>query len=521
MDKKDDNKKPSKDKKKDKKDKKDKKKKVIKKKSDDKISQSQIVNIKIGDISKPKTRRKRAAPKAAPPPPQIQRQLQYLPSLAGQAPMIPQPLAPAPTPPPAPPRPPPPPAPAAEPRRTGDFFSDTSGVDSRYGTTYDLGSTPEVEYLGGISRSSNRPTLSQSLRSRSGSEMSSLTDVDFGEAASSGSFQQFGGNINLNDLDSGKFGDDVTPPTRILRRRVDEMSVVDDLTDFDMKEQRRKLRLNNVTQSTQAESESEEGIIGRVQATGDDDSIESYLMFDPRFQVTRTTQSTQPEEALGAGADFEDIAAPSVVNVADNLGFVSSQQPQEIQELQPTQTPSEAPPIEAQVVEQLPLAAAVPVEPRISETLQERAGKGDVEPEDEAAGGGGGGRPPIDFYEAIKDPVQQDLIFKTYILERQAYRDKLPNGVKSADDGIRKYNLRNTDGNYLSDVAFRRKKKEWLEIEERKAKLDKVSIEELKKKEMEKSKKKGSGAAAESPKKEAKKQGSGAAAASPKKQGKK
>jgi hypothetical protein len=419
--------------------------------------------------------------------------------------MIPPPLAPAPTPPPAPPAPPPPPA--AEPRRTGDFFSDdTSGLGSRFGTSYDLASAPgELELLGALSRSSSRPSLSQALRSRSGSEISSLTDVDFGEPASSGSFQQFEGNINLNDLDSGKFGDDVTPPTRILRRRVDEMSVVDNLTEFDMKEQRRKLRLNNITQSTQAESEEEEGIIGRVQARGDDDSIESYLMFDPRFQVTRTTLSTQPEEEIGVGADFENIAAPSVVNVADNLGFVSSQQPQEIQELQPTQTPPEAQPIEAQLVEQLPLAVAVPVEPRISETLQERAGKGDVRPEDEAAGGGGGGgdRPPIDFYEAIKDPVQQDLIFKAYILERQAFRDKLPNGVKSAADGIRKYNFRNTDGNYLDDGAFRRKKNEWLQIEERKAKLDKVSIEELKKKETEKSKKKGSGAAAESPKGEA------------------
>ena len=128
-------------------------------------------------------------------------------------------------------------------------------------------------------------------------------------------------------------------------------------------------------------------------------------------EATSAELSQQPEEALGVGADFENIAAPSVVNVADNLGFVSSQQPQEIQELQPTQTPPEAQPIEAQLVE--PPAVAVPVteEPRISETLQEQAVvKGDVRPEDEARGGGG--VPPFDFREAMKDPVKQDLIFK-------------------------------------------------------------------------------------------------------------
>ena len=479
MDKKDDNKKPSKDKKKDK-GKKDKKKKVVKKKSDDKISQSQIVNIKIGDISKPKTRR-RAAPKAPPPPPQIQRQLQYLPSLAGQAPMIPPPLAPAPTPPPAPPRPPAP-APAAEPRRTGDFFSDTSGVDSRYGTTYDLGSTPEVEYLGGISRSSSRPSLSQALRSRSGSEMSSLTDVDFGEAASSGSFQQFGGNIDLNDLDSVKFGDDVTPPVRILRRRVDEMSVVDNLTEFDMKEQRRKLRLNNITQSTQAESEEVEGIIGRVQATGDDDSIESYLMFDPRFQVTRTTLSTQPEEELGVGADFENIAAPSVVNVADNLGFVSSQQPQEIQELQPTQTPPEAQPIEAQLVQESVVAVPVTEDPMISETLQEQATKGDVKPEDEATGGGGGGgsRPPINFIAAMKDPVSQDLIFNRYTLEKALHTKKLEGGIKGFKQAIEKYKIVNSKGNPLDVATFQKKYQEWLGKGDREKEINKLDSEALK-----------------------------------------
>ena len=547
MDKKDDNKKPSKDKKKDK-GKKDKKKKVVKKKSDDKISQSQIVNIKIGDISKPKTRtRRKAAPKAPPPPPQIQRQLQYLPSLVGQAPMIPPPLAPAPTPPPAPPRPPPPPpapapAPAAEPRRTGDFFSDdTSGLGSRFGTSYDLASAPEeLELLGALSRSSSRPTLSQSLRSRSGSEMSSLTDVDFGEAASSGSFQQFGGNIDLNDLDSVKFGDDVTPPVRILRRRVDEMSVVDNLTEFDMKEQRRKLRLNNITQSTQAESEEVEGIIGRVQATGDDDSIESYLMFDPRFQVTRTTLSTQPEEELGVGADFENIAAPSVVNVADNLGFVSSQQPQEIQELQPTQTPPEAQPIEAQLVEQLPIAVPVTEDdeddPRISETLQEQAVvKGDVKPEDEATGGGG--VPPFNFTAAMRDPVQQDLIFKRFTLERALGSKNLDGGVKSVAAAIKKYNLINNAGNPLADQTFGDRYNQWLGKPGRQAEINKLSIEDLiaqVKEAKEKAKqvsgaaaaespkeeaKQVSGAAAESPKKEAKKQGSGAAAESPVKKG--
>ena len=499
MDKKDDNKKPSKkDKKKDK-GKKDKKKKVVKKKNDDKISQSQIVNIKIGDLSKPRTRR-RAAPKAPPPPPQIQRQLQYLPSLAGQAPMIPPPLAP--TPPPAPP-PPRPPAPAAEPRRTGDFFSDdTSGLGSRFGTSYDLASAPgELELLGALSRSSSRPSLSQSLRSRSGSEISSLTDVDFGEPASSGSFQQFEGNINLNDLDSGKFGDDVTPPTRILRRRVDEMSVVDNLTEFDMKEQRRKLRLNNITQSTQAESEEEEGIIGRVQARGDDDSIESYLMFDPRFQVTRTTLSTQPEEELGVGADFENIAAPSVVNVADNLGFVSSQQPQEIQELQPTQTPPEAQPIEAQVVQESVVAVPVTEDPMISEPLQAQPVKGDVKPEDEATGGGGGGgRPPINFIAAMKDPVNQDLIFNRYTLEKALYQKKLEGGIKGFKQAIEKYKIVNSKGNPLDVATFQKKYQEWLGKGDREKEINKLDSEALKaaaKKASKKVKKQFSGEAAE------------------------
>ena len=461
MDKKDDNKKPSKDKKKDK-GKKDKKKKVVKKKSDDKISQSQIVNIKIGDISKPKTRR-RAAPKAPPPPPQIQRQLQYLPSLAGQAPMIPPPLAPAPTPPPAPPRPP---APAAEPRRTGDFFSDTSG-SSVYGSSFDLASAT-LDDLTSIGRGASRPSMSRAFnRPRSDSGVSAMTDPTYAD--------------------------------------------FDNFSDF------------NATAPS------------RFGASYDLESMTSEPPPQPAPIIS---------EQLGALASFEDIAQPSAAQTEDlgsvsissittnstpNINLLSSNVPKSgeilmieadrippVQELQPTQTPPEAQPIEAQLVEQLPLAAAVPVEPRISETLQEQAVvKGDVRPEDEARGGGG--VPPFDFTEAMKDPVKQDLIFRRYTLERALGRKNLDGGVKSVPAAIAKYNIINSLGTPLKQETFGKKYNQWLGKPGRQAAINKLTMEEIIA-EAREARKQFSGAAAESPKGKAK-QGSGAAAASPEKKG--
>jgi hypothetical protein len=497
MDKKDDNKKPSKDKKKDKKDKKDKKKKVVKKKSDDKISQSQIVNIKIGDISKPKTRtRRRAAPKAAPPPPpQIQRQLQYLPSLAGQAPMIPPPLTPAPTPPPAPPRPPAP-APAAEPRRTGDFFSDTS-ESSVFGSSFDLASA-SLDDLTSIGRGASRPTMTRAFnRPRSDSGVSAMTDPTY---ADFDNFSQF------DNTPNSRFGATID---------FDEANTQTGLTDVD----------------------------------DPDPSIAGDITFlsDRTFETQASPSLPIISEQLGALASFEDIAQPSAAQTEDlgsvsissmstnstpNINLLSSNVPKSgqilmieaerippVQELQPTQTPPEAQPIEAQLVE--PPVVAVPVtedDPRISETLQEQAAvKGDVKPEDEATGGGGG-VPPFNFTEAMKDPIQQDLIFKRFILERALYKKNLDGGVKSVVAAIKKYNLVTSLGTPLHQSEFGRKYNEWLGKSGRQAAINKLSIEDLiaQVKEAKGKAKQGSGAAAESPKKEAKKQGSGAAAASPK-----
>jgi len=449
MDKKDDNKKPSKkDKKKDKKDKKDKKKKVIKKKSDDKISQSQIVNIKIGDISKPKTRsRRKAAPKAAPPPPQIQRQLQYLPSLAAQAPMIPPPLAPAPTPPPAAPAPPRPrpPAPAAEPRRTGDFFSDAS----KFGTSYDL-SSASLDDLTSVGRGASRPSMTRAFnRPRSDSGVSALTDPTYADFDNFSDFNatapsRFGSSYDLQTTAPpqnvellGQFSDRTqgaeTQDSVIRKLAYDyDMPFVENLEDFDLKEPR--LRLQGVTQSSEEE---EEQIMRKVRPMKDDDSVATQFGFN-------LSQSTQPEESLGVGADFENIAAPSVVNVSDNLGFVSSQQPQEIQELQPTQAPTEAQPIEAQLVQEPVVAVPISEDPMISEPLQEQAVKGDVKPEDEPTGGGGK-KESIIFSELSDKKLSK--LFK--IFENERFQMQLTQA-----DAIERYNLRTKKGKLISTKQF-------------------------------------------------------------------
>ena len=475
MDKKDDNKKPSKkDKKKDKKDKKDKKKKVVKKKSDDKISQSQIVNIKIGDISKPKTRR-RAAPKA-PPPPQIQRQLQYLPSLAGQAPMIPPPLTPAPTPPPAPPRPPAPAAPAAEPIRTGDFFSDAS----KFGTSYDL-SSATLDDLTSVGRAASRPSMSRAFnRPRSDSTVSALTeptyaDLDFDNFSDFNATapSRFGSSYDLQTTAPpqnvellGQFSDRTqgaeTQDSVIGKLAYDyDMPFVENLEDFDLKEPR--LRLQGVTQSS---GEEEEQIIRTVRPMKDDDSVATQFRFN-------LSQSTQPEESLGAGADFENIAAPSVVSVSDNLGFVSSQQaqPQDLQ-FTSSNTPT-AQPILGMLPDPQPqdlvLSSQKPKELKIpkpaSDAAEERPAtepitevsaiiepvittpdKGYIRPEDEATGGGGGGKKESIIFSELSDKKLSKL-FKIFENERRQMQ-------LTQADAIERYNLIKKTGGLISTKQF-------------------------------------------------------------------
>jgi len=473
MDKKDDNKKPSKDKKKDK-GKKDKKKKVIKKKSDDKISQSQIVNIKIGDISKPKTRsRRKAAPKAPPPPPQIQRQLQYLPSLAGQAPMIPPPLTPAPTPPPAPPRPPPPPAPAAEPRRTGDFFSDTSGR-SVFGSSFDLASAT-LDDLTSIGRGASRPSMTRAFnRPRSDSGVSALTEPTYADFDNFSDFDatapsRFGSSYDLASMTSEPppiISDpppiiSAPPPPPIISEQLGALASFED-----------------IAQPSAAQTED----LGSV-------SISSI-----------TTNSTPNINLLSSN-----------VPKSGEILMIESDRIPPVQELQPTQTP-----IEAQLVQQPVVAVPVTEDPMISEPLQAQPVKGDVRPEDEATGGGG--VPPFDFTEAMKDPVKQDLIFRRYTLERALGRKNLDGGVKSVPAAIAKYNIINSLGTPLKQETFGKKYNQWLGKPGRQAAINKLTMEEIIA-EAREAKKQFSGAAAESPKKEAKKQGSGAAAKSPVKKG--
>ena len=463
MDKKDDNKKPSKDKKKDK-GKKDKKKKVVKKKSDDKISQSQIVNIKIGDLSKPRTRTRRAPPPKVAPPPQIQRQLQYLPSLAGQAPMIPPPLVPAPAPAPRPPPPPAPPPPVAEPRRTGDFFSDTS-KSSEFGSSYDLGSaTATLDDFISVERSASRPSMSRAFnRPRSDSTVSAMTDPTYA------------------DLDFDNFSDfNASAPSR-FGSSYDLASMASEPPPIISEQLGALTNFEDIAQPTTAQTED----LGSV-------SISSSI----------TTNST-----------------PNIILLRSNVRSgqilpIEAEKIPPVQELQPTQTPIEAPAIEAQLVLQpdiVPqdlvlsserLATERPVaepilgmlpEPMISEPIQEQAVKGDVKPEDEATGGG---VQPLDFYEALKDPEKENLMFNKFTRERKL--GKLPGGVTSVEAYIAKYKIINTKGRPISEKTFGEKYNEWVTRPERLRELEAMPDEELVEIEvMKKAAKKGSSAAAE------------------------
>jgi hypothetical protein len=442
MDKKDDNKKPSKDKKKDKKDKKDKKKKVVKKKNEDKISQSQIVNIKIGDLSKPKTRR-RAAPKAPPPPPQIQRQLQYLPSLAGQAPMIPPPLAPAPT---------PPPAPAAEPRRTGDFFGEPP--DAGFGSSFDLASA-SLDDLTSIGRGASRPSMTRAFnRPRSDSGVSAMTDPTYTDFDNFSEFNatapsRFGSSYDLESMTSA-----LPPSAPIISEQLGALASFED-----------------IAQPSAAQTED----LGSV-------SISSI-----------TTNSTPNINLLSSN-----------VPKSGEILMIESDRIPPVQELQPTQTPPEAQPIEAQLVD-LPLAVAVPIDegdPMISETLQAQAVKGDIRPEDEATGGGGR-KEAIIFSNLTTE--QKNTLFTMY--ENELFEKK----VKGQADAIDRYNLKTRTGGKIKTQHFSKEYQIWLQS---KKQVSGAAAESPKGEA-----KQVSGAAAESPKKEAKKQGSGAAAKSPVKKG--
>ena len=540
MDKKDDNKKPSKDKKKDK-GKKDKKKKVVKKKSDDKISQSQIVNIKIGDLSKPKTRRKRAAPKAAPPPPQIQRQLQYLPSLAGQAPMIPPPLtpAPAPTPPPAPP-PPRPPAPAAEPSRTGDFFSDAS-ESSVYGTSYDLASAT-LDDLTSVGRGASRPSMLRAFnRPRSDSGISAVTDPTYADL----DFDNFS---KFDNTPNSRFGstidfDEANTQTGLTSVDDPDPSIGGDITFLSDRTFETEAPPSAITEELGASAAFESmGQPSQVPITEEIGSISTTQPPPPplsklmgAFKKSDTPSGKAPkikdllkrrtQQAQTQDLQFTSSNTPTAQPI---LGMLPDPQPQDLVLSSQKTKELEIPKPASDAAEERPATEPITEVSAIIEPVITTPDKGDVRPEDEATGGGG--VPPFNFTEAMKDPVQQDLIFKRFTLERELGRKDLDGGVKSIPAAITKYNLINSLGTRLKQETFGKKYNQWLGKPGRQAAINKLTIEEIiaeareaKKQfaEAREAKKQFSEAAAESPKKEAKKQGSGAAAASPKKQGKK
>lgn len=533
MDKKDDSKKPSKkDKKKDKKDKKlteskiaKQKKKVIKKKTDDKISQ--IVNIKIGDISKPRTRTRRAPPKPAPP--QIQRQLQYLPSLAGQAPMIPPPLAPAPAPAPRPPPPPAPPPPVAEPRRTGDFFSDTS-KSSEFGTSYDLGSA-SLDDLTSVARSASRPSMSRAFnRPRSDSGVSAMTDPTYADFDNFSDFNasapsRYGSSYDLESMTSAP------PPAPVQAPAPPQLEFLGTGAGFEALSQPTSVLVDDLGSNASTWSPQPPSITSSISAPPPPLPSDDESTIDPPPPYQSDDESTigpppPPPSSKSVNPFLEELK--SKLAVPDygfgNFGLISSNVPmsQPILGLQPDPVPqdlvlSTQKPIELKIPKPVsdardiipkteePVTTASAIEPVVAVPVTEdpmisEPVKGDVNPEDEATGGGG--PQPIKFYEMVNDPVKENLLFTRYTYEKALHAKKLDGGVKSAKAAVAKYNIVGRDGQPLDSSTFSARHRQWLSKEDRQKEFESMTIEQLKKvtkkakKEVKKAEKESSGAAA-------------------------
>jgi hypothetical protein len=491
MDKKDDNKKPSKDKKKDK-GKKDKVKKINKSQI---VKQS--VNIKIGDLSKPKPRR-RAAPKAPPPPPQIQRQLQYLPSLAGQAPP-PPPAPPAPTPPPAPPRPP---APAAEPRRTGDFFSDTS-KSSVFGSSYDLASA-SLDDLTSIGRAASRPSLTRAFnRPRSDSGVSSLTeptyaDLDFDNYSDFDATapSRFGSSYDLASMTSEP-PPIISTPLPIISEQLGALASFEDIAQPSAT-QTDDLGSNASSLLPPSYQSDDDSTIPPPPYPSDDDSTippplpsdDESTLPPPPYQSDDESTLPPPKsvnpflEELKSKLSLPDYGFGNFGLISSNvpmsqppLGLqpdivpqdlvLSSQKPKELKIPKPASDAAEERPVKDTRLKEVAVAKATAIEPTIavpiiegdpmiSETLQAQAQavKGDIRPEDEATGGGGK-KEALIFSDLTTE--QKNTLFTMY--ENEKFEKK----VAGQADAISRYNLKTKRGDKISTQQFSKEYLKWKE----------------------------------------------------------